>query len=196
MEAKRLRPPLSEKDARSLRTGDLVLLDGLVVTGRDRIHKHLFALRPGKGEIPFDLEGAVLYHAGPIIKRTADGLTTISCGPTTSQRVQMYEPWVIEHYGIRAVMGKGGMDGRTLEALMRFGAVYLNTISGAGAFLAERVKGIKGGWLVEDFGEPEAMWLLEVEDFPAMVTMDSHGRSLHEDIRAASEEALKKLLGV
>lgn len=190
----RLKTPLKKEDVLNLKIGDMVLISGQVVTGRDRIHKFLFNEKPSKEEIPFELAGTILYHCGPIIRKTEDGYKMISGGPTTSIRVDMYEPWIIKEYGIRAVIGKGGMGPDTLAALRESGCVYLNAISGAGAYLADRVKRIVDGWKIEEFGVPEAMWLLEIEDFPAIVTMDAHGNSLHAVIENISSEHLSKLL--
>lgn len=187
----RLDLPLSEDDVLGLNAGQLVLLRGRLVTGRDRLHKFLFHERPPREDIPFDLEGSVLYHTGPVIK---DG-RVIAAGPTTSIRVEMYEPWVIERYGLRGVMGKGGMGRATLEALRKFKAVYFQTIGGAAAYLADRIKGLEGGWKAGEFGAAEAMWALDVEDFPAVVTMDAHGRSLHDEIERFSRHRLMTLLG-
>lgn len=187
----RLDLPLSEDDVLGLNAGQLVLLRGRLVTGRDRLHKFLFHERPPREDIPFDLEGSVLYHTGPVIK---DG-RVIAAGPTTSIRVEMYEPWVIERYGLRGVMGKGGMGRATLEALRKFKAVYFQTIGGAAAYLADRIKGLEGGWKAGEFGAAEAMWALDVEDFPAVVTMDAHGRSLHDEIERFSGHRLMTLLG-
>lgn len=193
--AVRIKTPLKKEDVLNLKIGDMVLISGRVVTGRDRIHKFLFNEKPLKEEIPFELAGAILYHCGPIIRKTEDGYKMIAGGPTTSIRVDMYEPWVIKEYGIRAIIGKGGMGPDTLAALRESGCVYLNAISGAGAYLADRIKHIVDGWKIEEFGVPEAMWLLEIEDFPAVVTMDAHGNSLHKDIENISSEHLRKLLG-
>jgi tartrate/fumarate subfamily iron-sulfur-dependent hydro-lyase beta chain len=190
MEAIKLTLPLKEEDVLRLRAGQMVLLSGRLVTGRDRLHKFLFHERPLRESLPFELEGAVLYHTGPIIK----GGRVLAAGPTTSIRVEMYEPWVIEHYGIRGVMGKGGMGPGTLEALGKFKAVYFQAIGGAAACLADRVTRLEGGWKAEEFGPAEAVWLLEVEDFPAFVTMDAHGKSLHEEVEKASRERLSSLL--
>lgn len=192
--AVRIKTPLKKEDVLNLKIGDMVLISGRVVTGRDRIHKFLFNEKPEKEEIPFELAGTILYHCGPIIRKTEDGYKMISGGPTTSIRVDMYEPWIIKEYGIRAVIGKGGMGPNTLAALGESGCVYLNAISGAGAYLADRIKLIVDGWKIEEFGVAEAMWLLELEDFPAIVTMDAHGNSLHKDIENISSEHLRKLL--
>jgi tartrate/fumarate subfamily iron-sulfur-dependent hydro-lyase beta chain len=191
-----IRLPLTEKDVLSLSVGDRVLLSGQLVTGRDRIHKFLSHERPRAKTLPFDLKGTVLYHCGPVIKRAKNGFVLTAGGPTTSIRMEMYEPQIIADYGIRGIMGKGGMGGKTLQTLNDRGCVYFHTISGAAVYLAERIRRVAGVWKLEDFGMAEAMWLLEVEDFPAIVTMDAHGRSLHEEIEKTSYENFKRLTGI
>lgn len=186
--------PLTKADVLTLKVGDMVLINGQIVTGRDKLHKYLFNEKPSKKDIPFNLEGAVLYHCGPIIKKTPKGFRLVAGGPTTSMRVEMYEQRIISEYGLRGVMGKGGMGMQTLKALKKNGCVYLHTIGGAAAYLAERVKKVAGVWKLEEFGMTEAMWILEVKDFPAIVTMDAHGRSLHEEIEKRSFREFKKLI--
>ncbi|MFZ3122814.1 MAG: FumA C-terminus/TtdB family hydratase beta subunit [Thermodesulfovibrionales bacterium] len=186
--------PLSKKDVMGLNAGDVVLINGMIVTGRDKIHKFFFYERPLKKDIPFNLSGTILYHCGPIVKKSDSGYKIIASGPTTSIRVETYEHRIISSYGIRGIMGKGGMCERTLDAMKKNGCVYFHTIGGAAAYLADRVKRVVDVWKLEDFGVPEAMWLLEVENFPAIVTMDAYGRSLHSDIAKKSGSALKKLI--
>ncbi len=192
--AKTIKLPLTKKDVLSLNVGDRVLMSGQLVTGRDKFHKFLYNERPRIKEIPFHLKGAVLYHCGPIIKKTKEGFKLIAGGPTTSIRVEMYEHQIISDYGIRGIMGKGGMGRKTLKALKENGCVYFHTISGAAVYLADRIKRVVGVWKFEDFGMAEAMWIFDVEEFPAMVTMDAHGRSLHEEIEKISYRGLKKLI--
>jgi len=192
----RLSLPLSPGDVRALKTGDIVSLNGPLITGRDRVHKFL-AEHPRSGEtVPFDLEGTVLYHCGPIVKKTDEGYQIISAGPTTSMRVEMYAPAVIERYSIRGIMGKGGMGPKTLEACKRFGCVYFHTIGGAAVYLARRITKVVDVWKLDEFGPTEAMWLLEVKDLPAVVTMDAHGKNLHREIEDLSlvqyNELMKK----
>lgn len=196
MTTKSLTLPLTAEDALSLKVGDMVLLNGLIVTGRDKVHRFLRDVRPSVGELPVDLKGGVIYHCGPIIKKVDDAYSLVAAGPTTSMRMEMYEADVIRAYGLRGVMGKGGMGPETLQALKECGCVYLNTMSGAAAYLADRIKSVSGGWKKEEFGEPEAMWVLEVEDFPAVVTMDSMGGSLHQEVEAASLSKLKSVFGL
>ena len=193
---KRLSLPLTKDDVLSLHAGDMVTISGRIVTGRDKLHKYLVDKRPPKKELPANLEGAILYHCGPVVKKTSGAYEIVAGGPTTSMRVEMYEPEIIRTYGIRGVMGKGGMGSRTMQALKECGCVYLQTIGGAAVYLAEKVKRVAGVWRLEEFGMAEAMWVLDVEDFPAIVTMDTQGRSLHAEIEKSSWDALKKLTGV
>ncbi|MEW6162587.1 MAG: FumA C-terminus/TtdB family hydratase beta subunit [Nitrospirota bacterium] len=191
---KTIKPPLTKEEVLSLNVGDRVLINGQIVTGRDKIHKFLFNERPKIEDIPFNLKGAILYHCGPIIRKTEEGFKLIAGGPTTSIRVEMYEHRIIPQYGIKAIMGKGGMGRKTLNALKENGCVYLHTISGAAVYLADRVKRVVDVWRLEDLGMAEAMWIFDVEEFPAIVTMDAHGRSLHEEIEKISHGELKRLI--
>jgi fumarate hydratase class I len=179
-----LRTPLTEEQVRSLKVGDVVLISGRAYTGRDAVHHHLMTHEP-----PVDLRGAVLYHCGPVVAKNGEAWTVTAAGPTTSIREEPYQADVIKRYGVRAVIGKGGMGPKTLAALKDAGAVYLNAIGGAAQFYARTIKKVEGVSLIE-FGTPEAMWHLTVEDFPAIVTMDSHGNSLHKDVEQASASEL------
>jgi fumarate hydratase class I len=179
-----LRTPLTEEQVRSLKVGDVVLISGRAYTGRDAVHHHLMQHEP-----PVDLRGAVLYHCGPVVKKEGERWTVTAAGPTTSIREEPYQADVIKRYGVRAVVGKGGMGARTLAALQDAGAVYLNAIGGAAQFYARTITSVDGVSLME-FGTPEAMWHLTVEDFPAIVTMDAHGQSLHRDVEQASAKEL------
>ncbi len=191
---KKINLPLTKKDALSFKVGDVVLINGMLATGRDRMHKFLFYERPPKKDIPFNLSGTILYHCGPIVKKSDSGYKIIASGPTTSIRVETYEHRIISSYGLRGIMGKGGMSERTLNAMKKNGCVYFHAIGGAAAYLADRVKRVVDVWKLEEFGAPEAMWLLEVENFPAIVTMDTHGKSLHKEIEKQSYKRLKGLV--
>ena len=183
----RLQTPLTVEQVRGLTVGDVVLLSGRINTGRDAVHAHLM-----KHDPPVDLNGSVLYHCGPVVTRQGDGWKVTAAGPTTSIREEPYQADIIRRYGVRAVVGKGGMGARTLEALKEAGAVYLNAIGGAAQFYARAIDRVEGVSLME-FGTPEAMWHLHVTDFPAIVTMDAHGNSLHKDIEQESARALATL---
>jgi fumarate hydratase class I len=183
-----IRAPLDEATVRSLRVGDVVLVSGPAFTGRDAVHHHLMS-----HDAPVDLRGAVLYHCGPVVRRNEGGSWSVTAaGPTTSIREEPYQADIIARFGVRAVIGKGGMGAKTLAGLQRHGAVYLNAIGGAAQFYARRIERVDGVSLLE-FGTPEAMWHLTLKDFPAIVTMDAHGSSLHKDIEAASGERLAAL---
>jgi fumarate hydratase class I len=182
-----IKAPLTDEQVRSLKVGDVVLISGRMFTGRDAVHSHLM-----KHEPPVDLRGSILYHCGPVVMKEGDGWRVTAAGPTTSIREEPYQGEIIKRYGIRAVMGKGGMGVKTLAALKEHGAVYLNAIGGAAQFYARTIKTVDGVSLLE-FGTPEAMWHLTVEDFPAIVTMDAHGNSLHKDIEQESGRRLAAL---
>jgi fumarate hydratase class I len=183
-----LRAPLGEGDVRALKVGDVVLVSGPIFTGRDAVHSHLM-----KHEPPVDLRGSVLYHCGPVVAKEGATWRVTAAGPTTSIREEPYQGEIIKRYGVRAVIGKGGMGAKTLAALKEHGAVYLNAIGGAAQFYAQAIKGVEGVSLL-DFGTPEAMWHLRVEDFPAIVTMDAQGNSLHKDIEQESGQHLEAIL--
>ncbi|MCI3925124.1 fumarate hydratase [Paenibacillus sp. TRM 82003] len=180
-----LTTPITEEQIRELRVGDVVILNGRMFTGRDAIHKHLM-----DHDAPVDLNGAALYHCGPVMMKDEDGWHVKAAGPTTSIREEPYQGDIIKKFGIRAVIGKGGMGPKTLKALQEHGGVYLNAIGGAAQYYAKTIKGVDGVDFME-FGIPEAMWHLNVEGFAAIVTMDSHGNSLHADVDKTSFEKLE-----
>jgi len=182
-----LEAPLSEEKVRALKVGDVVLLQGEMVTGRDAVHHYLM-----HHDSPTSLRGAVLYHCGPVVLKQDGRYRMTAAGPTTSIREEPYEHEVIKRFGVRAVMGKGGMGAKTLAALKEYGAVYLNAIGGAAQYYARCITDVLGVELL-DLGTPEAMWRIRVKDFPAIVTMDAHGNSLHADVEKASAVILAKL---
>jgi fumarate hydratase class I len=184
-----LHPPLTESAVRALKVGDVVLITGDVYTGRDAVHAHLV-----KNPLPdgVDLHGAVLYHCGPVMLKQGETWMVKAAGPTTSSREEPYQADIIRNFGVRAVVGKGGMGGKTLAALKENGAVYLNAIGGAAQYYARAVEKVLGVSLME-FGIPEAMWQLRVNNFVAIVTMDAHGNSLHADVEQETGVHLEEL---
>jgi fumarate hydratase class I len=182
-----LTPPLTEAQMRALKVGDVVLISGEMFTGRDNVHTYLMKNPP-----PLDLNGSVLYHCGPVMLKEGGRWKVKAAGPTTSMREEPYQADVIKRYGVRVVIGKGGMGPKTLAALQEFGAVYLNAIGGAAQFYARTVEEVLGVNLLE-FGIPEAMWHLRVKGFVAIVTMDAHGGSLHADVEHSTGEVLATL---
>ena len=188
-----LTTPVSEAAIRALKLGDEVTITGTLFTGRDAVHKYLHdggALPPG-----VDLKGGILYHCGPVvIKDEAGNWKCVAAGPTTSIREEPYQGQVIRDLGLRGVIGKGGMGDRTMSACKEYGCVYLHAVGGAAQVLAECIKSVPNVYMMEEFGAPEAIWQFEVVGFPAIVTIDAHGNSLHKEIFAASQAELAKHL--
>lgn len=182
-----LQAPITEEQIRELKVGDVVTINGMMYTGRDAIHKHLTT-----NDAPVDLDGQIIYHCGPVmLKDDAGNWKVAAAGPTTSIREEPYQGDIMKKFGIRAVIGKGGMGPKTLAALQEHGGVYLNAIGGAAQYYADCIKSVEGVDLMQ-FGIPEAMWHLKVEGFTAVVTMDSHGNSLHADVDKSSLEKLEQ----
>ena len=178
---KNLKTPLTEKDILELNVGDQILLEGTIFTARDKAHE--FLLKEDFEKI----NNAIIYHCGPLVKDKK----VISAGPTTSARMNIYTPKVIEKYGIKAIIGKAGMDDSVLEAL-KGKAVYLSAIGGLGALYAKQIT-VKDVYK-EEFGMTDAIWELEIKDFPLVVTMDAKGNSLYKDIENKSKQVLKKII--
>jgi fumarate hydratase class I len=184
----RLMTPLSEQDVRKLKAGDMVLLSGTVFTGRDEVHKFLH-----KGGQLDAIKNGVIYHCGPVVLEEKGAYRVVAAGPTTSIREEPYQADVIKRFGIRAVIGKGGMGPKTLQACKEHGCVYLHGIGGAAQIYARCVEKVPNVYL-KQFGSPEAVWEMQVKDFPAVVTMDAHGRSLHQEVSDESKGQLQKVL--
>ncbi|MBM3877166.1 MAG: hypothetical protein FJ386_10645 [Verrucomicrobia bacterium] len=183
--------PFSEEKVRALNVGDEVAISGVVFTGRDAVHKYLHE----GGALPagVSLRDGIIYHCGPVMMKQEDGTyLCTAAGPTTSIREEPYQGQIIRDFGVRGVIGKGGMGDRTLAACKESGCVYLHAIGGAAQVLAECIKKVRNVYLLKEFGSPEAIWELEVENFPAVVTMDSHGNSLHREVMASSSAELAK----
>jgi len=189
-----LKLPVDEKSIRILKVGDEVLLNGRLVTGRDAAHAWLVKEKPDF--VRNLLKDTMIYHCGPVVKKTGDSWEFVAAGPTTSIREEPYQGIVIQEYGLRGVIGKGGMGQGTLKALEENGAVYLHAIGGLATLIAESVVKVYTVLKLEEFGVPEAMWVIDVRNFPAVVTMDSHGGSLHDNIFIQSDKIRKKLLNI
>ncbi len=181
--------PYTEEMIRALKMGDMVHVSGMVYTGRDAVHKFLHE----GGKPPVDLQNQIIYHCGPVVIKEKGKWVVKAAGPTTSAREEPYQGHIIEKFNLRAVIGKGGMGPKTLEACKKVGCVYLHAIGGAAQVLAECVTGVLGVYL-EEFGSPEAIWAFRVKDFPAVVTMDAHGNSLHAAVLEQSKGRLKQLV--
>ncbi len=198
--------PISDEKIRELKVGDSVLLSGIMITGRDTVHKWMIDTFIEKNK---ELEGddievyeaikpfldcGVIYHCGPVVTGLESGdYKFVAAGPTTSIREEPYQGRVMDHFNIKGVIGKGGMGAKTLQACVNGPGVYFHAIGGAASLIAQSVDKVLGVYKM-DFGVPEAMWVLEVKDFPVVVTMDSHGESIHNEIDGKSKKVLDKLL--
>ncbi|MEI2692136.1 MAG: FumA C-terminus/TtdB family hydratase beta subunit [Anaerolineae bacterium] len=201
----KLTVPISDDAIRALHVGDQVEISGVIFTARDAAHKYMVEQfiktdgNPAESEIALydllkeKLDGGVIYHCGPVVAKEGGRWSFVAAGPTTSIREEVYQDLVIEHFNLKAVIGKGGMGPRTLAACQRFAAVYLHAVGGAGTLIAERVVEVEDVHKLKEFGVPEAFWQIRVEGFPAVVTMDSHGASIHADVAAQSEAKLREL---
>jgi len=198
--------PINDETIRELKVGEPVLLNGIMVTGRDAAHKWLIETFIKKTREPqgddlkaYDdlknlLNGAVIYHCGPVVA----GLDTkeyrfVAAGPTTSIREEPYQADVMKHFNVKGVIGKGGMGAKTLKGCEETPGVYFHAIGGAASFIAQSVKKVLGVYKLE-FGVPEALWVIEVKDFPVVVTMDAHGQSQHAVVEDSSKKVLDELL--
>ena len=182
----RLSYPFDEKQVRALKAGDAVSVSGRIYTGRDKFHK-FFA---DGGKLPVNFRNGALYHCGPVVV----GETVRAAGPTTSVRENPYEPDFIARSGVRLIIGKGGMDAKTLAAMKKHGCVYIQAVGGAGTLYADAVRKVAGVSMLKEFGAAEAVWHFDVEDFRGVVAMDAHGRSLFADVAADSAAKLKGLI--
>lgn len=203
---KRLNMPISDEEIRELKTGDTVFLNGIMLTGRDDVHKWIIDTFVEKTREPAGddlevyekikplLEGGIIYHCGPVVSKLEDGsYKFVAAGPTTSIREEPYQSRVLAHFNAKGVIGKGGMGAKTLKGCQDIPAVYLHAIGGAATLIAESVEKVLDVHKL-DFGVPEAIWVLQVKDFPVVVTMDSHGKSIHDEIEAKSKEIFEKIL--
>jgi len=198
--------PISDEAIRDLTVGHPVALSGVMVTGRDAAHKWMVETFIKQTRHPQDddleiyeaikplLQGGVIYHCGPVVA----GLDTkkyrfVAAGPTTSTREEPYQGDVMRHFNVRGVIGKGGMGLKTLAACAEVPGVYFHAVGGAASLIAQSVTSVLCVYKLE-FGVPEAMWVIEVKDFPVVVTMDSYGNSQHAVVEAQSKAVLEELL--
>jgi fumarate hydratase subunit beta len=203
---KKLTIPISDEEIRDLQLGDSVGLTGTMLTGRDAVHTWMIynfirkTQQPGADDnevyekIKPILDGGAIYHCGPVVGGLETGdYTFVAAGPTTSIREEPYQAEVMEHFNIKGVIGKGGMGPKTLQGCQDVPGVYFHAVGGAATLIAQSVKQVKTVYKL-DFGVPEAMWVIEVEDFPVVVTMDAHGNSLHKTVEEKSRAVLADLL--
>ncbi len=200
----RLELPISAEKISALKTGDIVKISGVMVTARDAAHKFLiehFIERDPEPEeadlydkLSSVLKGGMIYHCGPVVAKENGSWRFVAAGPTTSIREEPYESRVIEKFGVRGIIGKGGMGEQTLDACKRFKAVYLHAVGGAASLIANSVVEVLDVYLKEELGVPEAFWVIRVKDFDAVVTMDSHGNSLHMSVEETSTKILNDII--
>jgi fumarate hydratase subunit beta len=190
----RVELPISEKDIRKLKVGDEVSLHGVIVTARDAAHKLMIEKWPKFVE-PL-LKDSAIYHCGPVMLKKGKTWTAVAAGPTTSIREEPYEAAVMEHYKVRMIIGKGGMGPKNLAACKKVGAVYLHAIGGAAPLLADSIVRTRAVHLLDELGVPEAFWEFEVDGFKGVVTMDSKGRSLHEDMLEETKKNRDAIIGL
>ena len=203
---KKLTLPISDEDIRGLKVGETVLLSGVMMTGRDAVHKWMNDAFIAKKVQPTEddlavyeaikpiLDGGIIYHCGPVVSGVERGdYKFVAAGPTTSIREEPYQALVMAHFNLKGVIGKGGMAEKTLKGCQDTPAVYFHAIGGAASLIAQSVQEVIAVHKL-DFGVPEAMWVIDVKDFPVVVTMDSHGGSLHVKVEKKSQEVLDELM--
>lgn len=189
----KLKTPISEEDVRKLKVNDTIYITGIIFTARDEAHHRALEFHEKKKELPIDLRGLAVFHCGPIVKKKGDEWIIVAAGPTTSTRMDLFEDEFIKNFRVRVVIGKGGMGKRTTDAMKKYGAVYGALTGGAAVLAAKAIKNVRSvEWF--DLGMPEAMWILEVEEFgPLTVAIDAHGNNLFEDVRKRVEETKQKI---
>ena len=189
----KFKTPISEEDIRKLKINDVLFVTGTIVTARDQAHRRALELAKEGKKLPIDLKGLAVFHCGPIMKKEGDKWIAVAAGPTTSTRMDIFEDEFIRNFGVRVVIGKGGMGKRTTEAMKKYGAVYGAFTGGAGVLAAKAIKDVRTvEWY--DLGMPEALWVLEVEEFgPLSVSIDSHGNNIFEQVAKTAEENRAKI---
>lgn len=189
----KLKTPISEEDVRKLKVNDVVYITGTMITARDAAHRRALDFYKEGKKLPIDLQGLAVFHCGPIVKKEDDRWIIVAAGPTTSTRMDIFEDEFIKNFKVRVVIGKGGMGKRTTDAMKKYGAVYGAFTGGAAVLAAKAVKNVRNvEWY--DLGMPEAMWILEVEDFgPLTVAIDAHGNNLFENVMKEVEESKQKI---
>lgn len=189
----KLKTPISEEETRKLKVNDVIYITGTIVTARDQAHRRALEYFNEGKSLPISLEGLAVFHCGPVVGKEKDKWVAVAAGPTTSTRMDIFEDQFIKNFKVRVVIGKGGMGKRTTDAMAKYGAVYGAFTGGAAVLAARAIKNVKSvEWL--DLGVPEAMWVLEVDDFgPLAVAIDSHGYNLFMDVARKVEETKQRI---
>jgi fumarate hydratase subunit beta len=190
----KFKTPISEEDVRKLKVNDVLYVTGTIVTARDAAHKKALELFKQGKQLPINLEGAAVFHCGPIVKKEGDKWVVVAAGPTTSTRMDQFEDEFISAFKVRVVIGKGGMGKRTTDAMQKYGAVYGAFTGGAGVLAAKAIKNVKVVEWLQELGMPEALWVFEVEEFgPLSIAIDSHGNNVFEDVKKKAEESRMRI---
>ncbi|MDH5450053.1 MAG: FumA C-terminus/TtdB family hydratase beta subunit [Candidatus Bathyarchaeota archaeon] len=189
----KLNTPISEEEIRNLQVNDVIYISGTMFTARDQAHRRALELYKEGKKPPLEMEGLAVFHCGPIVRKEQDKWMIVAAGPTTSTRMELFEDEFIKNFKVRVVVGKGGMGPKTTDAMKQYGAVYGAFTGGAAVLAAKAVKNVKSvEWF--DLGMPEALWILEVEDFgPLTVAIDAHGNNLFKDVQEKVEENKQKI---
>jgi len=188
----RLDTPLDEETVANLNAGDIIYLSGTVFTARDEAHMEL--MKDGEPE-GLDTTGLGLYHCGPVMRQVDGEWQVVAAGPTTSFRMETLEPGFLDMFGVKVIIGKGGMGPATLEALRKHNVVYASFTGGAGALAARGLGHVVDVHYLDELGMPEAVWVFEAVNFgPLVVSMDAHGNSLYADVDDRTRENLKSIL--
>ena len=185
--------PITKEDVEKLRIGDVIYITGTVFTARDEAHERALEMAKKGEKMPIEFEGLAVYHAGPVVRQIGDEWEIVAAGPTTSTRMDIFEDEFIKTFKVPVVIGKGGMGERTVKAMKEYKAVYTAFVGGAAIVASKGIKKVKEvHWL--DLGTPEALWILETEDFgPLTVAIDSHGNNLYIDAQKKVEKNKKKI---
>jgi len=190
----RLSLPVDEEEILKIKAGDVIYITGIVVTARDEAHKMAIEAYDAGKELPVDFSKVAVFHCGPIVRKEGDEWKVVAAGPTTSSRMEIFEYDFIKRFHTRIIIGKGGMGEKTAKACREFKAVYAAFTGGAAVLAANAIKKVSNVYWLEELGMPEALWVLEVEDFgPLTVTIDAHGRNLTEEVKQKAREIAAKI---
>ncbi len=191
-----LKTPLSEAEVRKLRVGDVVYVSGLIFSARDSAHRKMLKIASEGKELPFDPKGLLVYHVGPVVKKHNDRWRVIAAGPTTSARMESLEPEFIRQFGVRGIIGKGGMFEKTTHACKEYGAFYGAFVGGCAVLAARAIEEVEAVYWLDELGIPEAVWLFRANKFgPLIVAIDSHGNNMFLEVLNKAKARLEELLG-
>jgi tartrate/fumarate subfamily iron-sulfur-dependent hydro-lyase beta chain len=191
-----LKTPIPEKEVRKLKAGDVVYVTGTVITARDEAHLKALELHSKGKNLPVSFKGNGVFHCGPIMKKDEKGdWQVVAAGPTTSDRMEIFQDNFIEAFRPSIIIGKGGMGGRTAKACKEFGCVYGAFTGGAALLAARGIKEVKDVFWLEELGMPECLWVYEVDNFgPMIITIDTHGRNLTAEVGERVKEKMNVII--